>query len=302
MLPTPVSPDACVIFLHIPKTAGTSLSRMIRLKYGTWPPTQIARSWNVFGYYDINPIDARLEKVRQASEKERQRIRWFQGHFGFGVHEVLPEPYTYITMLREPVERVISSYYQLKRGDAIPDGMTLADYVEHDGSIENFYPDNGQVRSIAGCGGHNVDVPHGACNVEVLQRAKDNIMNHFAFVGFTEHFDASLLLLKKTLEWKTCFYARANVAKKRARQDDLPNALVDRIREVNALDIALYDWAHLHFEQQVESFQPGFNRELQRHIEMNQMYAKMMGPIIDTLPMLKRGLERIGVLTTHSGD
>ena len=35
----------------------------------------------------------------------------FKGHMPFGIHKRLPQDYTYITFLRDPIERVVSAYY-----------------------------------------------------------------------------------------------------------------------------------------------------------------------------------------------
>ena len=38
----------------------------------------------------------------------------FKGHMTFGLHEVLPQTATYITVLRDPVDRVISAFYFMR--------------------------------------------------------------------------------------------------------------------------------------------------------------------------------------------
>ena len=38
----------------------------------------------------------------------------FKGHMLFGLHAILPQPATYITVVREPVDRVISSFYFMR--------------------------------------------------------------------------------------------------------------------------------------------------------------------------------------------
>ena len=34
-----------------------------------------------------------------------RKTRMFKGHMLFGLHEILPQPSTYITVLRDPVDR-----------------------------------------------------------------------------------------------------------------------------------------------------------------------------------------------------
>jgi len=45
----------------------------------------------------------------------RRRLLVVRGHLFYGIHEFLPQGATYITMLREPVVRLLSSYYFILR-------------------------------------------------------------------------------------------------------------------------------------------------------------------------------------------
>lgn len=55
---------------------------------------------------------------------------------------------------------------------------------------------NGMTRYIAGIPKSNPEVPRSA-----LSTALANIDTHFAFYGFVEHFDQSLLLLAHAMGW-----------------------------------------------------------------------------------------------------
>src|SRR5438874_8514629 len=82
-----------LIFLNIPKTAGTKLNRIIEWQYS---PLSI---------FTIDPygIRATTERFKTFSEQRRRRLRVVRGHAVYGIHEFLPQGATYITMLREPV-------------------------------------------------------------------------------------------------------------------------------------------------------------------------------------------------------
>ena len=47
--------------------------------------------------------------------EQRARFRLVMGHFQYGIHEFLPQEYTYVTIVRDPVERVISHYNYLRQ-------------------------------------------------------------------------------------------------------------------------------------------------------------------------------------------
>ena len=101
--------EKSVIFLHIPKVGGSTISKIIERQY---------RPRNIFHVRD-NSSQKRIQncvdefKVLPVAEKER--IKVLMGHMGFGLHNFLPQPSVYFTLLRDPVERVISYYYFILR-------------------------------------------------------------------------------------------------------------------------------------------------------------------------------------------
>src|SRR5690242_7431356 len=96
--------DEAVIFLHIPKAAGSTLNRLIEFEYP------------LFEMYSIDPVFYRWSgtHLHRLSKRRLGKIRVFKGHMLFGLHAILPQPATYITVLREPVERVLSSFYFMR--------------------------------------------------------------------------------------------------------------------------------------------------------------------------------------------
>ena len=294
-----VPDDGLMIFLHIPKTAGTTLSRIIRIKTGLWPMGNLLNHSLTFGHYQINPIEKRLEYIESLPEKQQRRIKLFQGHFGFGVHHQLPKPNFYVTILRDPIERVISSYYQLRRGrpeDALAKDMSFEEFVNSGADFGRFLVDNGQVRSIIGTDGNPDGSPFDSLGPEHLEKAKQNIAKHFAFVGLSERFDESALLLKQILGWKHCHYASANIAPNRKKLEEFPSHVIDRVRELNQLDIALYDHVAQQFEQMIQKQGEQFEQQLAEFRAANERYSRMAGPFIDLLPGAKRMGQRVGVV------
>src|ERR1700746_2327298 len=89
-----------LLFLHVHKTAGTTLHRIIEQEY------------NPFRIYTIEGgrIEWSIDHLKKLSENRRVDLEVVKGHMSFGLHEYLLRPATYITFLRDPVERCISSY------------------------------------------------------------------------------------------------------------------------------------------------------------------------------------------------
>src|SRR5678815_616084 len=90
-----------VIFLHIPKTAGSTLDKIIDHQY---------KRTSIFTRAYIS-----MDEFKILPEAHREKIRVLRGHMHFGVHEYLPQSSIYITILRNPIDRVISHYYMVLR-------------------------------------------------------------------------------------------------------------------------------------------------------------------------------------------
>ncbi|MGF9947290.1 sulfotransferase family 2 domain-containing protein, partial [Priestia megaterium] len=138
--------------------------------------------------------------------------------------------YTYFTMMRNPIERVISLYYFLKTYPGYyrenMENMSFEDYIDWDPQAKN-----GQIQQI--CGIHSQIG---------LEKAKENLKT-FKVVGITEMFNESLLLLKDKLGWNDIAYKRKNVTKSRPLLQEVPTEIIKKIKKNNQLDIELYEFA-----------------------------------------------------------
>ena len=141
--------------------------------------------------------------------------------------------------------------------------MTLADYIESGISINT---NNSQTRAVAG----DVDAPFGACDQDMLARARHHIEERFAAVGITERFDDSLLLFASLFGWSRLHYVRAKVSRGPA-----PPPLSDRERELieqlNALDLALYRDARERFKRALAAL-PDLDARRARLDRANALY------------------------------
>jgi len=74
----------------------------------------------------------------------------------------------------------------------------------------------------------------------MLDVARRNLEEHFSVVGLSEHFDATLLMLKQAFDWHGIFYVRQNVNTDRPAVSSVSQATLDLIQEHNWLDVELY--------------------------------------------------------------
>jgi len=254
--------EQTIIYSHIPKTGGVTLYSIIDHIY---PADSI---YTLFPNKGEKPF----KKLRQLPDAEKRNIKVLRGHFGFGRHAILPQPCTYITMLRDPVERIISHYYYVQQ---IPEHelhkkvkyskMSLADYVRSGISREL---NNGQTRTISGL---KSDYDYGGNPRETLMTAKENLNKHFSVIGCVEKYDETLILLKREFGWDWPFYTRENVTKKKVAREKIPGSTIDMIKEYNRLDIELYDYAAMLFEEKVRGQGKGFAEEVEQFRKLNKI-------------------------------
>ena len=135
------------------------------------------------------------------SEAQRNSIRMLRGYVFFGIHESLHRPATYVTIIRDPIDRIISHYYYVRHtsnhrfhSTVTSQSMSLKDYVSS-GLAKEL--DNGQVRLLAGRKADEC-FAIGQCSKDLLEMAKKNLQEHFIVVGLTERFDETLILWKRS--------------------------------------------------------------------------------------------------------
>jgi hypothetical protein len=274
--------DPTVIFLHIGKTAGTTMRQVLRRNFRSSDVMVI----RVRG----RSREETLERFGELPAEERARPRLIMGHTVFGLHQHVPRPSTYITIVREPYRLVVSQYRFVVRTPGhrhhelvTSKGMSIADYIRSGVSMEM---DNSQTRAIAG----DISVPFGACTDEMLERAKQNLDASFAVAGLTERFDETLTLLQKRFGWSHLHYVRANVAPQ-GEPVQIRDEARDMIDEHNRLDNALYGYVTERFEEAMGRY-PSFEEDFARFKRHNAMY-RPWGVLSQTYP--QRIASRIGL-------
>ncbi len=255
-----------VIFFHIPKTGGQTLSTIIEHQYRPDAifKTDPERHWES------------LKQLKQLPEMERRKFKAIVGHMNFGVHEFLPQPSTYITVLRDPVDRIVSYYYYVLQysGHYLHDTVTLhhmslKDFISNEISLEL---DNFQTRVLSGKEKGGSTIPFGQCNAETLECAKQDLRDYFGVVGLVEKFDETIVLMQKILGWKTPFYVKRNVTRNRPTKEDVSKDTLKVIEKHSELDIELYRYAKGLFEELIQQQSPSFNREVTKFKSKNNLY------------------------------
>jgi Galactose-3-O-sulfotransferase/Helix-hairpin-helix motif len=281
----PVHADRPILlFLHIPKTAGGTLNDLVyqnemprlgksALARRSWSNEVL--SYNADGIYHLDDgfhetiTESLLAAVHRAIDP--QLVRVVLGHFSFGLHTAFAQRSTYITLLRDPVERLVSLHdhilrFQDDRSGVLSEELSLEEFASRQAVA------NDQVRRLTGLD------PTSSRPSVVVKTAKRNLERHFSLVGITERFDEAVLLVARMLDWELKDYIPLHVSRRR-KGSDLGPETRDLIEQANVLDRELYEHAAELFDARVRDAGSGFARELaafrrdhRRHIERYAPY------------------------------
>ena len=199
-----------IIFLHIPKTGGTSFRFILE---------------NTFGLSNCHTNQTKQRVFDQAdldfARKVFPNLRSMAGHNLIDPLQLSVADPFHMTFLREPVARVISQYQDgVLRGH---DRRTFEEVLRERKNLENL-----QVKLMAG--------------ERNLDKAK-RYLEQCRFIGLTEKFDLSLHILERlcpdklNLRYKRKVVARDNTVKNNIQGDA---RLMEMAREYNQLDLELY--------------------------------------------------------------
>jgi hypothetical protein len=263
-----LKPDL-LIFLHIGKTGGTTLSDVLvrnfseAERFAGWP----IETSSPLGLYPGSAIKQHHDRLPR---ERRRRFALLNGHVPFGVHAIFEQSSKYITLVREPADRIVSNFYYSLQTPAEPlfyphlRHMTFGDYVASDLCL-----DNSQVRALSGCG--ELDPPWNgsrplraaAVTPQHLAAAKRNIERHFLAAAPLDDFTDLLVLLSLTFDWplRKIQFTRRNVTKARPSLSQIPFDVRRLIEDKVQLDRQLYHWVTHRFRHQVRQLGSAFALE-----------------------------------------
>ncbi|MGI8960486.1 MAG: DUF4118 domain-containing protein [Bryobacteraceae bacterium] len=219
-------PSETVLFMHIPKTGGTAFREAI---VGNYSASQVA-------YLYPDPPGFLFCEFGSLPLEQRARFRLVLGHYHFGVHRFLPQKSTYISIVRDPVRRVISHFRYLIEPEKGPDSASpslLAELLER-GPTVNL--DNLMVRCFSGV--VKADVPPGLVNRNVYELAVHNLRTSFKFVGYQERSDEAYAALQAQFGWNR--RAALEVVNRGASDDGRFESVRKTIEHFNRWDCQLY--------------------------------------------------------------
>lgn len=239
-----------IIYLHIPKTAGTSFRKSAEQYFG---PDQVL---NDYGEKSANTSEDIKSAFYTSNDVARLRktgveYKFLTGHFTLAKYrEIFPES-PVVTFFRNPVDRVVSEY------------VHFSSHYGFEGDLREFYTrphcQNRQYKSMSHASHTEID-----------------------FFGITEEYEASLDMFNR--RYGTNFpMVKLNVGRYKGQVDSVATeAELAEIEELNQKDVELYHAALSAFEKQSCSNEHSFKTMKRFCGSVGQLnHGRLIGWMID---------------------
>lgn len=227
------------VFLHIGKTAGST----VRGALATVFPTEV-----------ICPLVFH-KQITDMPIEDRDQYELFSAHIGFDLAgELASEPGNIFTLLRDPVDRVISLYYYWREiegdrgGPVFAKELPFLEFLDSDKAAVVVDVHNTQTWQIA----FSHDSPTRRklkahlSEDEVFKQALDNI-EQMKVIGVQEHIEQFRGALEAAYGWNLPELHKLNTTQKRERREEVPFEIKRKIQSLNAMDIELYAYVLKHY-------------------------------------------------------
>ena len=303
------SSDSRLVFLHIPKTGGTSLHNYLIRQY---EPNQVCPE--------------RFNNLHKWSSDDLFKYHFFSGHFDMGNVTYIPGEKRIITVFREPKARILSLYFFWKahresviekaklQGPRLAKKLSLLEFLRYDDRVPVNIPaniDNVMTRTLIGRIHVGKNREYTCSKSEAVGRAKAAIDNMACF-GIMEDFEKSIRRITSFLG----IPCPDQIPHERNSRDPSPNSIVEPIEreeiteEISAEleklteeDTIVYNYALKRFNATTPKMESSDARRLKaledENMKLKKLLAETMLDVATLKEMLeKNGLNRVERMTT----
>jgi len=250
-----------IIFVHIPKTAGTAFSHYLTMNCRA--PEKVMKAF--YGDYSIYDGVTDAPVILGHTIYREMVARFPQASF--------------VTWLRHPLKRVISQYKSWHNPKNLH--AHWKEHAKRDHSFDHIYftqqvsfdefvasTDTRLLNNITNTqSGILSTVNRNRFRREVLESAKENLERNFKFFGIVERFDESIRLFQATFDWHADFKDDDSTANRSERCTIEPSEQAIRtVMARNDLDMELYEFGCKLMDRRLQELRLTAEREAARSI------------------------------------
>ncbi len=228
-----------VIFFHIPKTAGTSFTKLLAQVYG------LENIYSISGQRHEEDI----ARFKSFGKEKRDSYRVVTGHRSDKLLDDVKEPAFYIAFLREPIDLALSSYHYIQQTEhnrhheEVSKLRSFSDFLKWQ-SCHGF--DSMQTRYLAGVDPRTKPAKKNLTQLkglraEQVSAAARTMAREIENIYLLENMDEALLDIAKKLGWSTIPDIGMSNRSVRPPTSSLSAAEVSLAQDIHDLDIRLYE-------------------------------------------------------------
>ena len=251
-------PKENIFYLHIPKCGGTSLNNALQSCFMKWSLSDTSNMFNLDSPASWEAIekttglqlapdtvdDHMVMKLRSeilAYYMCQKHINYISGHFSFSskLYEHFSHKYAFITILRNPIKRWVSSYFYNKNRQ--PSQHRKLDDIDIEKYLQSSYGKSQGCEYSKFLGG--IDLDGNFTTKESVKQAKENL-HKFRLVGFLEDMDGFLE------QFYQCFGRKLNLGylNQKSTSEAVEMAQIEEkygqeIAEICKFDLDIYNYA-----------------------------------------------------------
>jgi hypothetical protein len=244
--PTSAAPAPPLVFIHVPKTAGAIVNQILmknyRYRFDSYGD-------EFFPRYFPNEF---VSLVGPPLPNDMRRPAFFTGAIDMAndVFRYMPVRYVVITLLRDPIERMITHYrdysssHSTLREEMRSGKFTVLDFVRR------FYP-----RNLLQ---HEIFAPQSRQVADAVHALENDV----SLFGFQDRFDEFIVLMQDLLGLPDIVHAPLNSTPEDAAPVEASH--IDELREILAKDIMFYNAARELYARRIAGLNPGLTAAVER--------------------------------------